>query len=536
MSATEQANAEEHIPFGVWMTLTALMLATVLEVLDTTIVNVALPHVMGHLGATLDEISWVVSGYIVSNVMIIPMTGWLQTRFGRKRYLTGSVLLFTAASALCGASSSLGELVVFRVLQGIGGGALLSTSQAVIVETFPAKRQALGQSIFGLGVMVGPSLGPTLGGWITDTYSWRWIFYVNLPLGSLAALLCAIYLKDPPHLRERKTLTPVDYPGIALLIAGIGALQTALERGQALGWFESPTIVLLSGLAVVCLSGFVVQELRSAHPVVDLRALRHANLALGCIAGSVVGASLYGAMFLFPVYSQSLLGWTASQSGMAILPSSLAMAFAMVFVGRGAARLGPQPFLIAGMCVFLGSLWCMMRWTHESGIDDIMGPQIARGIGLGLMFVPLSMVALRSLPVREVANAAGLYNLSRQLGGSFGVALLSTLVERQAKIHRSYLGEHVTALDPAGWERVTLLQNMWMARGADAASALAGAHASIEQTLQTQALVLAFSDAYLAILVMGLLALPLLAFTGRGLRQALQRQTLQRHAQLETHA
>src|SRR5262245_16757192 len=200
------------------MTLAARMLATVLEVLDTTIVNVALPHVMGHLGATLDEISWVVSGYIVSNVMIIPMTGWLQSRFGRKRYLTGSVLLFTAASALCGASSSLEELVVFRVLQGIGGGALLSTSQAVIVETFPARRQALGQSIFGRGGRVGPSLGPTLGGWITDTYSWRWIFYVNLPLGGVAALLCAIYLKDPPHLRERtQAATKIDYPGIALL-------------------------------------------------------------------------------------------------------------------------------------------------------------------------------------------------------------------------------------------------------------------------------------------------------------------------------
>jgi MFS transporter, DHA2 family, multidrug resistance protein len=531
VSAAETAAAEDRIDLGTWMTLAALMLATVLEVLDTTIVNVALPHVMGHLGATLDEISWVVSGYIVSNVMIIPMTGWLQSRFGRKRYLTASVLLFTTASALCGASSSLGELVVFRVLQGIGGGALLSTSQAVIVETFPARRQALGQSIFGLGVMVGPSLGPTLGGWITDAYSWRWIFYVNVPLGALAALLCAVYLKDPPHLSERKAVSPVDYVGIALLIAGIGALQTTLERGQALGWFDSPTIVLLGAVSVVCLSWFVVHELRTAHPVVDLRALRHSNLALGCIAGAVVGASLYGAMFLFPVYSQSLLGWTASQSGMAILPSSLAMAFAMVAVTRFAARFGPQPFLIAGMCIFLGAMLYMMRWTHESGVDDILGPQIARGLGLGLMFVPLSMVALRSLPVSEVANAAGLYNLSRQLGGSFGVALLSTLVERQAKVHRSYLGEHVSALEPAGWERLTALQNMFLLRGADPDSALQAARAGLEHTLQTQALVLAFADAYLAILVMGLLALPLLAFTGRGMRQALARR-----AELEAHA
>jgi DHA2 family multidrug resistance protein len=534
VSTTDASRPEDRIDLGTWMTLAALMLATVLEVLDTTIVNVALPHMMGHLGATLDEISWVVSGYIVSNVMIIPMTGWLQTRFGRKRYLTGSVLLFTTASALCGASSSLGELVVYRVLQGIGGGALLSTSQAVIVETFPARRQALGQAIFGLGVMVGPSLGPTLGGWITDTYSWRWIFYVNLPLGGLAALLCAIYLKDPPHLGERKAAGSVDYIGIALLIAGIGALQSALERGQTLGWFDSPTIVALIGGSIVCLAAFVVHELRTAHPVVDLRALRHANLALGCIAGAVVGASLYGAMFLFPVYSQSLLGWTASQSGVAILPSSLAMAFAMVTVGRFAARFGPQPFLIAGMCIFLCSMYSMTHWTNETGVDDILGPQIARGIGLGLMFVPLSMVALRSLPVREVANAAGLYNLSRQLGGSFGVALLSTLVERQAKIHRSYLGEHVSALDPAAWERLTALRGMWMGRGADPASALHGAHAALEQTMQVQALVLAFADAYMAILIMGLLALPLLAFTGRGLRQALAAQRAQ--LELQVHA
>jgi DHA2 family multidrug resistance protein len=353
---------------------------------------------------------------------------------------------------------------------------------------------------------------------------------VNLPLGGLAALLCAIYLKDPPHLRERK-VPNVDYLGIALLIGGIGALQTALERGQALGWFESPTIVMLSAVALVCLAAFAVHELRTPHPVVDLRALRHANLALGCIAGAVVGASLYGAMFLFPVYSQTLLGWTASQSGLAILPSSLAMAAAMVMVSRLVPRFGPQPFMLAGMCIFLGAMLQMMRWTHESGADDILGPQIARGIGLGLMFVPLSMVALRSLPVSEVANAAGLYNLSRQLGGSFGVALLSTLVEHQAKIHRSYLGEHVSALDSAGWERITALRGFFIGRGADAASALHSMHAALEHTLQTQALVLAFADAYRAILVVGLLALPLLAFTGRGLRQKLQQR-----AQLDVHA
>jgi len=509
IAASAPAPAEEFsLDFRRIMVLFAVMLAMVLELIDTSIVNVALPDMMGNLGATLDEIGWVVTGYIISNVIIIPMTSWLSDRFGRKRYITSSVLLFTAASALCGLASSLPELVGFRVIQGLGGGALLATAQTVMVESFPPSRQGLGQGLFGVGAMLGPSLGPTLGGWITDNLSWPWIFYINVPLGLLAAALCALYLENPPHQRRLKK-TRVDWPGISLLVVGVGALQTVFERGHRLDWFESNLIVTLSLTAVTAIVLFIWREMTTAEPVVDLSVLRHRNLAVGCVLGVAMGIGLFGVIFLFPVFAQTLLHWTAWQTGMAVLPGSLMTAVTMFIAGRLVWRTGPAPLYIVGAAVFTVALTGMMSWNHLSGWDDVFTTQIFRGLAMGLMFVPLSTATLRMLPPQDVPQAAGLYNLFRQLGGSFGIAVLATQLDHRTKLHAAHLAEHLSALSPLSQERAAALQSMFESRGLDPSSAFDAAQRALAGTIQFQAHALAFADAYRMILTVVLVSLPL---------------------------
>lgn len=519
MSAIAEAGAapvpEVRLDFRRVMILVGVMLAMILELIDTSIVNVALPDMMGNLGATIDEIGWVVTGYIISNVIIIPMTSWLSSRFGRKRHITSSILLFTAASALCGISHSLGELVLFRVIQGLGGGALISTAQAVMVESFPPSKQGLGQGLFGVGAMLGPSLGPTLGGWIIDQLSWPWVFFINVPLGLLAAGLCAVYLDDPPHQQRRRGVR-VDYAGIALLVVGVGALQTLLERGHRLDWFESQFIVTLAVVAAISTALFVWRELTTDEPVVDLRVLHHRNLAVGCVLGVAMGIGLFGVIFLFPMFSQTLLGWTAGQTGMAVLPGSLATAVTMFVAGRLVWRTGPAPLYLAGAGIFFLALSSMMRWNHLSGWDDVMLPQILRGLAMGMMFVPLSTATLRMLPPADVPKAAGLYNLFRQLGGSFGIAVLATLLDHRSRVHGAYLAEHVGTLSPLANERMASLQAAFRSRGLEANAALDAAHRALSDQLAQQSMVLAFEDAYRFILVVMLVSLPLVLLLRKG--------------------
>jgi MFS transporter, DHA2 family, multidrug resistance protein len=486
----------------------AVMLAVLLEIIDTSIVNVALPAIMGNLGATLDEAEWVIIGYIVSNVVIIPMTGWLAARFGRKRYFVTSILIFTVASLLCGVAQSIGALVFWRIVQGLGGGALLSTAQAILVETFPASRQGMGQAIFGIGAMIGPSLGPTLGGWLTDQYSWHWIFFINVPLGVGAAALCAAKLRDPLH-RSIERTSRVDWIGVALLIVGIGALQVMLERGHKEDWFQSTQILVLTFLAAGALGTFVWHELHCEYPIVDLRVLRRRPLLLGCLLGTVLGMGLYGSIFLFPIYAQSLLGWSAWDSGMAILPSSLATACVMAFVGRLVWTLGPRLPFVCGMILTCGALYWMRSWTLASGWDQVLGPQVLRGIALGAMFVPLSTATLRALPPEEVAQGAGLYNLFRQLGGSLGIALLTTLLDQRTAIHRAVLVERTGPLDPIAGPRMQEIAHGLMMRNVDPATAQQTAAAFMERMVHAQSSMLAFQDLYLMLAIVFALAIPL---------------------------
>ncbi len=497
-----------------WLMIFGVMLAVVLEILDTSIVNVALPTMMGNLGATVDEISWVATSYIVANVIVIPMTSFFAASFGRRRYFVGSIILFIVASFLCGAAHTLPELVVFRIIQGMGGGALLALGQSIMVETFPIERQGTGQAIFGVGAMLGPSLGPTLGGWITDVWGWPWIFYVNVPLGIAAAILCWSYLPTP-RAGTLKKPEAVDWPGIALLVTGIASLQVLLETGHKEDWFESNRIVSLAVVAAVSLVWFVVHELRAKHPVVNLRVLRHRALVVGCVCGVAMGIGLYGSIFLFPLFTQNLLRWTSWQSGIAVLPSTLTTALMMPIAGHLVYRVGPAPLFGLGIAIFLPSVWAMSQWSGMSSFDDLFWPQIGRGMAIGLMFVPLSTATLRGLPPEDVLQGAGLYNLFRQMGGSFGIAVLATLIDHRGAMHHAHLAESVSLFSEATRLRVAQLTAGLQQHGLDAADAAAGAYKILEQSIAGQSAALAFRDCYLFVFCVILVLAPLVPLLRR---------------------
>jgi DHA2 family multidrug resistance protein len=485
----------------------SVMLAVMLEIIDTSIVNVAVPSMMGNLGATLDEIDWVITSYIVANVIVIPLTGWMAGRFGRKRYFTTSILVFTASSAMCGASTTVDALVFWRLVQGLGGGALVATSQAILVETFPPSKQGVGQALFGMGAMVGPSLGPTLGGFLTDNYSWHWCFLINVPLGIAAFALCAAHLHDPPHL-ERRRDGKVDWPGLAFLVVGVGALQTLLERGNKDDWFASPVIVALAICAAIGIVGLLIRELTVDDPMVDFRVLRHSQLALACFYGALTGMGLFGLIFLFPLYTQTLLGWTAWQSGLAVLPSSIVTALMMGVTGRIVWHVGPRPIFVAGMMLMPVTLWMMSHWSLASGWDDVFNAQMLRGFTMALLFIPLSTVGLRSLPSAEIAKGAGMYNLFRQLGGSFGIAILSMILDRRADVHLVSLAENVGPFDAPAVERLASLSQRFAERGLDSDAAGFAAQATLDRALHAAASMQAFYDAYFFIGLLFLITLP----------------------------
>jgi DHA2 family multidrug resistance protein len=485
----------------------SVMLAVMLEIIDTSIVNVAIPSMMGNLGATLDEIDWVITSYIIANVIVIPLTGWMAARFGRKRYFTVSILIFTASSLMCGAATTVGGLVFWRLIQGLGGGALLATSQAILVESFPPSKQGVGQALFGMGAMVGPSLGPTLGGFLTDNYSWHWCFLINVPLGIAAAALCAAHLHDPPHL-ERRRGGRVDWPGLALLVVGVGALQTVLERGNKEDWFDSPMIVALAALGVTGVVGLLIRELTVEDPIVDFRILRNKQLALACGYGALTSMGLFGLIFLFPLYTQTLLGWTAWQSGLAVLPSTMMTAVVMGVMGRVIWQVGPRPIFVTGMIMMPMTLVMMSQWTLASGWDDLYTAQMMRGISMGLLFIPLSTVGLRSLASGDLAKGSGMYNLFRQLGGSFGIAILSAILDRRAVVHLNALSQHVGPFDPPTVERLGAIAQRFIDAGVDPDRAAFAASAVLNRSLHAAASMQAFYDAYFFIGVLFLVALP----------------------------
>jgi MFS transporter, DHA2 family, multidrug resistance protein len=488
-----------------WLILLGLITAAVMEVLDTTIINVALPEMAGNLSATREEIGWVATGYILSNVIFLPMTAFFTARFGRQRYLTFSIIVFVVASFFCGTSNSLTELVLWRILQGAGGAALLSTAQATLRQIFTREEQGLVQAVFMLGIIVAPTLGPTLGGWITDNYSWHWCFFINVPIGIASAFLVTTFLHDTPDLQAKRGT--VDWTGIGLLTVGVGGLQYVLEEGNSKDWFQDATILRLAVISGVCLVAMVWWELskRNKHPVVDFHVLHNRTLAASIFLFITLGFGLYGGVFLFPMFSQGILGFTPMETGLAMLPGGLASAASAMLCGwmlNGKKPLADPRILIAiGIALFAWSMWWMGHLSSVAGEADVRNALLIRGFGLGLLFVPINNVAYASLEPGEAQQASGLISLSRQLGGSFGIALLANYVSKHAEYHRADLVSNLAA-GSAGLEaRIQMISNGLIARGMNAFDAHNAALQALNGQVMQQSAMMSFNDAWIFVLI-----------------------------------
>ncbi|MEO7455325.1 MAG: DHA2 family efflux MFS transporter permease subunit [Gemmatimonadaceae bacterium] len=500
--ATARKGAEHKYIIAV-----AVVLAALMQVIDSSIVNVALPDMMGNLGANLDEIAWVSTGYILASVIVIPLTGFLGDLFGRKRYFVGSIVVFTAASFFCGAAHSLGTLIMWRIIQGVGGGALMTVSQAVLFESFPPEEAGTAMALFGLGVMVGPTIGPTLGGYLVDNSGWPWIFYINIPVGIVAATMIAAYVHDPEH---QKKPSAIDYIGIALLTVSVGSMQFVLEHGQREDWFDSRQIFSLTVIGVVGWCALMWRELTTDHPVIDFRVLRHRQMWVGTLLGVVMGVGLYAMSFTLPVFLQTNLHMTAQQTGIVLLPGALATAISMAVVGRLSNKVDPRLMITIGAVLFAAAAWKLSLVTGQSGASDFFWPLIGRGVGLGMMFVPLTTITLAQLSPRELPQGVGLYSFFRQLGGSFGIAGIATLVSRYTVQNRAILGEHLAQNEPTALARIEALTRGMMARGADQWTAHQRALALLDRQLFGEASVVAYSHIYVLAAGLILLLIPLL--------------------------
>ncbi len=495
-----------------WIILIGLLTAAIMEVLDTTIINVALPQMAGNLGATTQEIAWVSTGYILSNVVVLPMTAFLAATFGRRKYLVGSTIIFIIASFLCGTSHNLAELVFWRVLQGAGGAALLSTAQATLRQIFPQEQQALVQALFLMGIIVAPTLGPTLGGWITDNYTWNWCFFINVPIGAVSVFLIMNYLEDAPDAVRRTG--SIDLLGIGLLAVGLSCLQYVLEEGQQDDWFNDPWILRLSVISAICLLVMVWWELspRNTAPVVDFRVLKNRDLSAGLFLFIALGFGLYGGIYLYPLLAQILFGFTPTTTGLTLLPGGLGTAFSALLCGRILSA--PKPILDARMLIFIGvlifsfSMWEMGHLTTMSGEPDVRFALLMRGLGLGFLFAPINNAVYGSINPKDAQQASGLINLARQLGGSFGIAILGTYLTNQTQYHRVELVSRVYSGSQILQERTRAIQANLVGHGLSAADAQRAALGQIDRSLMRQAAILAYNNAWLLILVSFAVAAP----------------------------
>jgi MFS transporter, DHA2 family, multidrug resistance protein len=496
-----------------WAVAVAVATGAMLEVIDTSIVNVALTDIQASVGATLSQVSWVVSSYAVANVIVLPMSAWLGQRFGKKRYFVFSLIGFTIASMLCGMATSLPFLIFARVLQGLMGGGLLAKAQAFLYETFPREEQAVAQGFFGAVVIAGPVLGPTLGGYITTHSDWRWIFFVNAPVGLAAVLLSLQALpRDEPSSEKKSS---VDWLAIGLLALGLGSLQTLLEEGNSEGWLDSTLIQGLLLLSVAGLAAFVYRELHSAEPIVDLRVLRHRSLAAGSVLSIVIGVALYGALFAVPIFTQSILHFTAQQVGLLMMPGALLSAVTMQLASRLVQIYDPRRVLVVGGLVLVSSLAWLGQLSPNTGAGDLFWPLMVRAFGTVLMFLPLNLSTIGPIPTHEVAKATGIFNLTRQLGGSIGVALLSTVLDRRMVFHRNVLTSHMSADDPRVVERVQQLTQLYASHGSSQEVAHQQALSTLQGMVQQQASVLSFNDTFYIVATLVLVFLPLVFMLGK---------------------
>jgi DHA2 family multidrug resistance protein len=493
--------------------MATVILAAMMELIDTSIVNVALSHMSGNLGATLKDTSWVITSYAIANVIIIPITSFLASKLGRRNYYIGSILAFTLFSFLCGQATNIWMLVAFRFLQGLGGGALLSVSQAIVFELFPKEKQSTAGALFGIGVFVGPTIGPTLGGYITEYYSWPWIFYINIPLGLLVAGSCFLLLTEPLLKQKVKS---VDWTGIGLLAIGVSSLQTVLERGEAEDWFATAYITWLSITAAISLTLFVWWELRVENPVVNLRVLKSRNLSIAAALTFISGIGMFSSVFLTPVFAQRLLGFTPTQTGLLLLPGACIAIAGLILSARLLQKgLSPMYMIAAGIGLFFLFSWQMSGMNGDADTAMITSALIWRGLGLAIITVPLTTLAVSSLNARDMPQGAALNNMMRQLGGSFGLAMVNTYLANRNAVHRSDLVANINPRNPLAMERLQGMSRFFAAKGISWNEAQGYALKAIDSGITRQSALLSFSDAYLVVGAVFLLTLPLLLLAAR---------------------
>ncbi|WP_426671537.1 DHA2 family efflux MFS transporter permease subunit [Mucilaginibacter sp. McL0603] len=497
--------------FRKWIIVVTIITSTIIELIDTTIVNVSINTMSGNLGASLEDTAWVITSYAIANVIIIPMTSFLAEKIGRKQYYIGSIILFTLASAMCGFSHNLWELVGFRFIQGIGGGALLSTSQSILFETFPVKERGTASGIFSLGIIIGPSIGPVLGGYIVDNLSWQWIFYVNIPIGLMAAILSYAYLRPSTRSTDGRS---IDWLGIFLLAIGIGSLQIVLERGETDDWFSATYILVLSIIAGIALLILIWWELRIKYPVINLRVLKSTTLSISAIMTFVLGFGLFSAVFVFPLYAQRVIGYSAFQTGTMLLPGTLMAAMISPFLGKMLqSGLRPQYLIITGFGLSAIFGYLMSGSNLETGSASFFIPLLFRGVGAALLIVPLTALAVSELKPADIPQGAALNNMMRQMGGSFGIAMINTYIAHRAAANRTALVTHITSSDPATHERIQLGIRNFMAHGANYMRAVQQALGALEATVAKQTFLLSYMNAFLLLAIMNAACIPLVIIT-----------------------
>ena len=479
-----------------------------MEVLDTTVVNVSLPHIAGSLSASVDEAAWALTSYLVANAVILPMTGWLASYFGRKRTLLTAVFGFTAASFLCGLAPTLKLLIVFRIIQGATGGCLQPLSQAVMLEAFPPNDRGKAMAFWGLGIVVAPMLGPVLGGWLTDNYSWRWVFYINIPVGLASVIMTRMFIFDPPYLR--RVSRGIDFWGIGLLTVGVGALQVVLDKGEESDWFSSGWITGLAVVSVAAIGIFIYHELRSREPVVHLRVFKLPTYSAGVTLMTMMGFVLYGSMLLLPVFLQTLLGYSALEAGIAMAPRGLGSFLIMPLVGTVMTRFDPRKVLAAGLLGSSWSLYALSELNLQAGYWDIFWPQFIQGACLAMLFVPLTTATMDPISREEMGNATSMFNLMRNIGGSIGIASATTYLFRRQQFHTNVLGAHVNPFNPQTQTLLNGLQSTLMSRGADSHAAAQQDYGAVWGMVLRQASMISFVDTFRAMGLVFLLVLPLL--------------------------
>src|SRR3989441_3427235 len=489
--------------FNPWLIAIAVAMAAFMEVLDTSIANVALPHLAGDLGSSNDESTWVLTSYLVSNAVVLPMSGWLATAFGRKRFFLLCIFMFTATSLLCGIAPSLPILILFRVIQGAGGGGLQPMAQAILADTFPPEKRGLAFALYGITAVMAPTIGPTLGGWLTDNYSWRWIFYINLPVGLLPFFLVFGMVQDPPYLRARRDAgIRVDYIGIALLTLAVGALQILLDKGQEEDWFGSHFIVTLAVISAACFISLIAWEWRHRTPIVDVRMFKSFNFSVASLMMFSLGVLLFSSLVLMPQFLQTLLGYTAESAGLVLSGASVIILFEMPIVGQLTTKVPAKYIMAFGwLCLAFGMYYSTTQLDLLISFGAASRLRIAQAFGLGFLFVPVTLAAYNGIPPEKGNSVSGLVNFMRNIGSSVGTSLVTTLLARRAQFHQSALSYHATNADPAFRDQLNGLAGQLVHAGASAPDAQVRAYARVYQSLQIQSQTLAYIDTFMVLAV-----------------------------------